>query len=403
MMASGQAKRVALSSLIHYNELNIIKSEAMKDLHLYLHIPYCQAKCPYCHFFSETPPQATLPLNSYAQYLQQDLIQKKREFSLNNHQVKSIYFGGGTPTLLPIQELSDILFYIQQLWPIAPHCEITVESNPHSLTLIYLKHLLNLGITRLSLGIQTFQPHLQEILQRKADFSKVKELVTLCQEKSVACGLDFIYGLPEQNLDDLRADLQLIQELPLSHLSFYELELHEGTPIKDWKDQQKYNFPEQEQIIEMYQLLYQELKKQGWEHYEISNYAKNKQYSQHNLNFWLGNDYLGAGASAGSRLYAQSVQNNHNLKNPPDKQTFTKAENTIQYLMGRLRLNIGLDFKDFETGLAEQMQKLAGTWPAVDFQENNQEKLILNENGWLKYDYYLNELAQICYDYYGES
>lgn len=402
-MTFGQANCVALSSLIHYNELNIIKFEVMKDLHLYLHIPYCQAKCPYCHFFSETPDKAAIPVPAYGQYLQADLIRKKREFQLNNHQIKSIYFGGGTPTLLPIQELSDILFYIQQLWPIAPDCEITVESNPHSLDLLYLKHLIELGVTRLSLGIQTFNPKLQNIIRRQVDFEKIKNIVEFCQNHQTEVCLDFIYALPTQTMDDLREDLQILQSLNVNHASFYELEIKDETEIKTWHENNTYQFPNENQIIEMYQLICQEMKKNDWEHYEISNYAKKQKYAQHNLNFWLGNDYLGVGASAGSRLCTQSIQNNHNLKNPADKQTFTKAENAIQYLMGRLRLNIGLDFKDFETGLAEQMQSLSGTWPTDDFQENNQKKLILNENGWLKYDYYLNELAQICYDYYGES
>lgn len=375
----------------------------MKDLHLYLHIPFCQAKCPYCHFFSETPSTATVPIPAYVQYIQADLIQKKRQFSLENHRIKSIYFGGGTPTLLPIQALSDILFYIQQLWPLADNCEITIESNPRNLDFIYLKQLLTLGINRLSLGIQTFQPKLQKILQRQVDFDKVKKILNDCQESGVSCGLDFIYGLPEQTMADLQKDLKLIKELPINHLSFYELELHEDTPIKNWKKQKTYNFPDQTEIIKMYQTICRELKTQGWEHYEISNYAKNQKYSQHNLNFWLGNDYLGVGASAGSRLCGQNIENETDLKLNARIQTFTKAENAIQYLMGRLRLNIGLDFSTFEKTLAKKMQFLAKTWPKNDFSQNDSKKLTLNETGWLKYDYYLKELALLTYDYYGEN
>lgn len=375
----------------------------MKDLHLYLHIPYCQAKCPYCHFFSETPTKAKLSINAYTQYLEQDLIQKKREFQLDNHQIKSIYFGGGTPTLLPIQEIEKVLFYIQQVWPIAPDCEISIESNPHSLDLLYLKPLIELGITRLSLGIQTFNPKLQNIIRRQVDFEKIKNIVKFCQNHQTEVCLDFIYALPTQTLDDLREDLQILQSLNVNHASFYELEIKDETEIKTWYENNTYQFPNEDQIIEMYQLICQEMKKNDWEHYEISNYAKKQKYAQHNLNFWLGNDYLGVGASAGSRINGQVIENNHNLELPAQQQTFTKAENTIQYLIGSLRLNLGLNLDKFEAMLAEKIETLAKTWPSEDFLKNDPEALILNENGWLKYDYYLNELARLTYDYYGES
>jgi oxygen-independent coproporphyrinogen-3 oxidase len=375
----------------------------MKDLHLYLHIPFCQAKCPYCHFFSETPATAAIPVPAYGQYLQSDLIRKKREFNLEERQIKSIYFGGGTPSLLPIQEIEKILYYIEQLWPIAPNCEITLESNPHSLDLMYLKQLIELRINRLSLGIQTFNPKLQEIIRRSVELAKIKEILNFCEDKKIECGLDFIYALPEQTLANLNEDLEILNSLNVNHASFYELEIKDDTEIKTWHANKTYKFPKEPEIIQMYQLICEKMANNDWEHYEISNYAKKQKYAQHNLNFWLGNEYLGVGSSAGSRLCHQSIQNNNDLKLDADRQTFTKAENAIQYLMGSLRINTGLNLNKIDTGLREKMEILAKTWPKSDFKQNDAQALILNENGWLKYDYYLNELAMLTYDYYGES
>jgi oxygen-independent coproporphyrinogen-3 oxidase len=263
---------------------------------IYVHIPFCRRKCHYCDFYKTVNTSLT---KKFIEALKNEIIQRKNY--LENESVETIYFGGGTPSVLNEKEVTEILSLLRQHFNISPTAEITLEANPDDLSIKYLNDIYLTGIRRLSIGIQSFQNENLKKMNRRHDANQAIEAV----ENAAHTGfndisVDLIYGLPGLTRKQWKADLRQVFELPVQHLSAYHLTYHEGTPFYTWLKKGTLKALKESESILQFEILIQMAKENGFEHYEISNFAKDQKYSKHNSSYWKGIKYLGLGPSAHS-------------------------------------------------------------------------------------------------------
>ena len=250
----------------------------------YIHIPFCKSKCNYCSFTSFTD---VFLIEKYLSCLKEEIT-----FFYKKEKLNTLYLGGGTPSLLSNNQIKEIveLFYFED----SP--EITIELNPDDVDENFLKNLLNIGVNRVSFGVQTFNGNVLKLIGRRHSSEKAVNVVNLA--KSVGfdnISIDLIYGLPNQTITDFKNDLKIAVNLPIKHLSFYGLKIEEGCKFyRNMPD----NLPDSDTQADMYEFLCEFLVKEGFEHYEISNFSKKGFNSKHNLNYWDNNSYYGFGISA---------------------------------------------------------------------------------------------------------
>lgn len=226
---------------------------------------------------------------------------KVRKNYLQNEALETIYFGGGTPSVLTVPELVDLLHFFQQEFTIKNDAEITLEANPDDLTSEYLEGIKAAGINRLSLGVQSFQDkHLKRMNRRHSAEEAVKTIQKAADLGFDNISIDLIYGLPELSENEWQESLDKAFQLPVQHLSAYHLTYHEGTPFYTWLKKGTLKELKETDSVKQFNLLVDSALKNGYEHYEISNFAKNKLYSRHNTSYWMGEKYLGLGPSAHS-------------------------------------------------------------------------------------------------------
>lgn len=349
-----------------------------KPLSLYLHIPFCTTKCTYCAFNTYTNLEQIIP--DFVQALITEIQYVARH---NPHPtVISIYIGGGTPSLLSPAQLQTILTTINQSFPLAPDCEITIEANPIDLTLPYLGRLREIGINRLSIGMQSAHADELQLFARRHDTKTVVETVRNARHAGFDnLSLDLIYGVPNQTLEKWQASVEQVIALHPEHLSIYALGLEDGTPMKNWVAQGKLPSPNDDLTADMYELVTDMLSAQGYEQYEISNWAKVGYVSRHNMQYWLNLPYLGFGCGAhgfaggirysvlrSPQRYIQILQNKlpDNLDFPlsPVIEEFTKIsydDEIAETLMTNLRLlSTGLSLADFEMRFGQNLLSLKG-------------------------------------------
>lgn len=266
---------------------------------LYIHIPYCVSKCPYCDFNSHVV--AAIPEQSYTDRLLRELEHYGNAEEWRGRTAQSIFFGGGTPSTFKSESIGKILAWAAATFPIDADCEITLEANPGTVDSEKFFGYHDAGINRISVGVQSFQPKLLEFLGRihSADEAKLA-LDTVKQAGFKNFSLDLIYANPGQSLVDLESDLELALEIEPPHLSAYNLTFEEGTPFHhEFRAGRMKSLGEDEEIA-MAELIEQKLAQAGLRRYEISNYAHPDYHSRHNVNYWRGGDYLGLGAGAHS-------------------------------------------------------------------------------------------------------
>lgn len=266
---------------------------------LYIHIPYCVSKCPYCDFNSHVV--AAIPEQSYTDALLRELEHYGNSDEWRGRTAQSIFFGGGTPSTFKPESIGKLLAWAAATFPIDAACEITLEANPGTVDSEKFFGYRDAGINRISVGVQSFQPKLLEFLGRihSADEAK-RALETVKQAQFENFSLDLIYANPGQTLADLEADLDVALEIQPPHLSAYNLTFEEGTPFhREYRAGRMQSLNEDEEIA-MAELIERKLACAGLVRYEISNYARHGSHSRHNVNYWRGGDYLGLGAGAHS-------------------------------------------------------------------------------------------------------
>lgn len=290
----------------------------MIPLSLYIHFPWCIRKCPYCDFNSHKLPTQNPEL--LAQYTNKLLLDLEYETNLAPIKtLSSIYFGGGTPSLLPVNAIKTIIDKIKQHFIFANNIEITLEANPGTINLVLLQELKNIGVNRISLGIQSFADKKLQALGRIHDSRQAQDAINMIKIAGFTnFNLDLMFGLPEQTIDEAIADLHTALSFNPPHLSWYQLTLEPNTlfALKPPK------LPINEQLWDMQQHGQDLLKQHNLLQYEVSAYSKINHECKHNINYWQYGDYLGIGVGAHGKI----TLDNHVIKR------YSKISNPRQYM-----------------------------------------------------------------------
>ncbi|MEO5378159.1 MAG: radical SAM family heme chaperone HemW [Magnetococcus sp. DMHC-6] len=258
-------------------------------------------KCPYCDFASEVhhPP----PTEAYCTALRQEITSWRSRLSTDERPLISIYFGGGTPSLLSAPQIQQILQHIKNLFPLTKNCEITLEANPESVNEAFLSGCLTGGVNRLSLGVQAFSASRLAFLNRPHTLNRARTTLHLIRQAGFdRFSLDLIYATPNQTRKSWQLELEEAVSYGASHLSCYQLTIAEETPFYQHMQNKQWGLPKEKASLALFQFTHQYLKKHGYEAYEISNFAKPGQASRHNLNYWSFGDYLGIGCAAHGKI-----------------------------------------------------------------------------------------------------
>lgn len=316
---------------------------------LYIHIPYCKQKCTYCNFYFKTNQKDK---NKLVKSLVKEISLTKNY--LKDNKLKSLYFGGGTPSLMSKESLDLIFRNIQQYYQVNSETEITIECNPEDLTIEKLKDLKKIGFNRLSIGIQSFKDEDLVFMNRNHDRNQAINSVKnakIAGFKNVS--IDLIFSLPNQSLKDWNENLKIAFELDIQHISSYSLTIEEKTRLKYLIDKNKLTELADVESSNHFRLLVDECKKRGFIQYEISNFGKRDYFSTHNSNYWIGSEYLGIGPSAHSyngKSRRWNISSNskyiHSINNniiPLIEEKLTSSEKFNDYIMTSLRTIWGTD------------------------------------------------------------
>ena len=263
---------------------------------IYIHIPFCKKKCYYCNFYKSVSINRK---EDFLQSLKKEILQRKEE--LQGEKIETIYLGGGTPSLLTIDETEDILKTVLENFSVSKNAEITFESNPDDLTYSYLKRLSATPVNRLSIGIQSFKDSDLALMNRRHRSDQAIKAVKDAQNTGFNnISIDLIYGLPKQTMENWKRNIEIALSLNIQHISSYCLTFSKGTVFYHRLKTGKIKELSDELCFNQFKYLVEQLKKEGFEQYEISNFSKPGYRSRHNSSYWLRKKYLGFGPSAHS-------------------------------------------------------------------------------------------------------
>lgn len=263
---------------------------------IYIHVPFCKTRCIYCDFYTRTDMS---PKYNYVAALCKE-IELRKDY-ISGEIVDTIYFGGGTPSQLSVDDFKKIFETIYNTFEVSADAEITMEANPDDLDIRYLNMLRGLPFNRLSMGVQSFDDNELKFLKRRHSSEKAIEVVKTCKSLGYDnISIDLMYGLPNQTIDIWQQNLNKAISLDIQHISSYHLIYEQGTRLYRLFKLGDVKAVDEELSVEMFSLMIDRLGSAGFEHYEISNFAKNGLYSRHNSSYWLGKKYLGLGPAAHS-------------------------------------------------------------------------------------------------------
>jgi oxygen-independent coproporphyrinogen-3 oxidase len=372
---------------------------------IYLHIPFCKKACHYCDFHFSTSLQQELPV---IHAMERELALRK---SFLNETVDTIYFGGGTPSLLLPERITFLLDAIYNHFPISEQPEITLEANPDDVSPARASAWKKAGINRISLGIQSFQSHWLEWMNRAHNAEQSLQAITELQAAGFEnISIDLIYGMPEQADVAWLKEIQMAIDLQVTHLSCYALTVEPRTALWHMIETGKAVTVDPDQQARMFLLLMDSLERAGYEHYEISNFAKPGKRSRHNSAYWKGKTYLGIGPAAhsfnGSRRM-WNIQNNTSYTSqieagvlPLTEETLTAIEQWNEYIMTSIRTMEGISLKriaeQFGVEQSEQLLLHAATWLKRNLLQQTDEHLCLTREGKLLADQIASDLFQLA-------
>ena len=333
----------------------------LPPLSIYIHIPWCLKKCPYCDFNSHEK-RNEIPESDYVESLLRDL-----EYALpqiKNRPVHTIFFGGGTPSLFSVSGIEKILTRLRTCLPVVDDAEITLEANPGTFESEKFKGYREIGINRLSIGIQSFNSEHLTVLGRVHNSTESYRAIEIAQTYFDNFNLDLMYALPHQTLAQAEEDINKALQISPPHLSAYHLTLEPNTYFY----QHPPKLPNDELAADMQLMIEQRLSENGYVHYETSAFAKSGNEAKHNLNYWQFGDYLGLGAGAHSKLsFPDRITREVRYKQPKEymqnamtavpiqeKSTVTNEALPFEFMMNALRLTAGFEIKLFQqrTGLS---------------------------------------------------
>ncbi len=329
----------------------------MKDIGIYVHIPFCKSKCNYCDFTSFQNKDNKI--SEYIACLKKEIESK----SDDEYFVKTIYIGGGTPSYINSQYIEEILQTIETSFKVYEKCEISIEVNPGSADEKKLEEYFNSGINRLSIGMQSGNDNILKTIGRIHTYSDFK--TTVINAKKVGftnLNADIIIGLPNQTIYDVENTIDSLLELDLKHISVYSLIVEENTKLEKMLNNKELKLPDEEIERYMYWFAKRKLEGKGYNHYEISNFAKPGYCSKHNLDCWNQKEYLGFGVSASSyenavrytntnciETYIRNILENNNYKNIKIEEKQDKQAKMNEYMMLGLRKISGVSINEFRT------------------------------------------------------
>ncbi|ERJ70020.1 putative oxygen-independent coproporphyrinogen III oxidase [Porphyromonas sp. oral taxon 278 str. W7784] len=325
-------------------------------MNLYLHIPFCASRCSYCDFYTQVGGRWR---RDFLTALLGELRLRRDELPEGEH-IEHIYLGGGTPSLLTIEELRLIFSLISELYASSYEGEITIECNPDDVTEAYAEGLASLPINRVSMGVQSFDADDLTFLNRRHSAQQVHSAIRALRQCGITnLSLDLIYGLPRQTEAKWRANIKEFLSLGVPHLSAYHLIYEEGTALTRLVERGKVKPVDEEASLLFFQILIDELRAAGYEHYEISNFALPGLHARHNTGYWQGVPYLGFGPSAhsfdGRRTRSYNVPSLKTYttellsgRRPYEEEHLSDEELQHEYVMTRLRTQWGISLEEYQ-------------------------------------------------------
>ena len=369
---------------------------------IYIHIPFCKKACHYCDFHFSTSP---VYKDQMVQALRSELKLKKDY--VGSQQIETIYFGGGTPSLLSAEELGMLVSEITEHYPVSSSAEVTLEANPDDLNPQKVRELKQTLINRFSIGIQSFFEEDLKWMNRAHSASEALSSIKRVQDAGFEnITADLIYGYPLLSDEKWQFNIRELIELRIPHISSYSMTVEPATALAAFIKKGKQTPMDENQSARQFEILMKELEGAGFEHYEISNFAKPGRYSRHNSNYWEGVDYIGIGPSAHSfngesrqwniadnMEYIQAIESN---KIPSEIEKLTKENRVNEYIMTSLRTSKGMKLDlithQFGEEYAEAIVQALDPFLDRDWITRNGQLLTLTKTGKLFADHIASEL-----------
>ena len=372
---------------------------------LYIHIPFCASRCIYCGFYSTT----RLDLRQqYVDALIRELVEVGRSKMLKDDSISTVYLGGGTPSQLTIPQLHQLFDAIYIYNKVESGAEVTIEMNPDDVSVPYADTLCQLGINRVSMGAQTFDDERLRWLNRRHTVAQVGQAVTILRAAGIRnISIDLMYGFPDETIDDFVHDIDEVIKLDVEHISAYCLMIEEGTELyRRYGDKRvrEYDDSKEETERKMYELLIDKLTAAGYEHYEISNFARPSFRSRHNSSYWTGVPYIGLGAAAHSfdghlrswnvsdiRQYIAAVNRDERLN---EEEVLSATDFYNERVMLGLRTCEGVDLSALSDDERNYCIQEAQPFLSDDILLLTDNRLVLTRKGLFVSDYVISSLMQ---------
>jgi oxygen-independent coproporphyrinogen-3 oxidase len=373
-------------------------------LSLYLHWPWCLKKCPYCDFNSHGVKRDGIPEAEYLKALKADLLRKAP--LAGARPLETVFIGGGTPSLMSAKGLEELISFLKSAFAVREDAEITMEVNPGTVERGMLRDIRSAGVNRVSLGIQSFQDEKLKALGRIHSAAEAEKAAGEASEVFENFNLDLMFGLPHQTPQDLEYDLRRALSFASPHLSYYQLTIEESTAFAKHIPE---GLPEDDALSDMLDAIEEGTAKSGFEHYEVSAYAKKGHMCRHNRNYWEFGDYLASGPGAHAKVTRDGrIYRYSELRSPKlwleavasdldaadEKREVTAEDLPFEFMLNALRLKDGVAFSAWEARTGLPFAAIEKTWDEGVRQgllEKPEKRLVTTPRGWL----FLNEAQEL--------
>ncbi len=366
-------------------------------LGIYIHVPFCKSKCPYCDFYSLKNNETDM--ERYTNAVIADITKKAAEVE---EKVDTVYFGGGTPSVIGAERLIRILSAVKESYTLV-HPEITVECNPSTVDKTFFEALFKAGVNRISLGMQSAVDAERKALGRTADYKQVRQSIEYARQAGFEnISVDLMLGIPHQTAESLLASIMFLEQQKVDHVSAYLLKIEEGTFF--FEHPERLSLPDEDAVCDMYLFLAQYMDKLGYKQYEISNFAKPGKKSRHNLKYWHDEEYLGFGPAAHSFFKGKRYFYERDLEkyiSAPEPVQDGDGGGKEEYVMLALRLTEGLNFAEykekFNAPVGKKFMKTAGDFEKYGFVKLTENSISITKEGFLISNTIIGELTN-CLD-----
>ena len=375
----------------------------MKNLGVYVHIPFCLSRCAYCDFVSSVLKDDA-SICTYVEHIQKEIELLAQNGVFKNRVVDTVYFGGGTPSLLKTRYFRSILETLR-LNSREEAIEMTFEANPATIDIEQLQELKSMGFNRISLGVQSLNDKTLKAINRRHNAKEALEAIEMAQKAGLSISVDLMVGLPYQTNEDIKTFVDEVFKFDVKHVSVYMLSLEEGTPLKALVDSNKIKVSDDDEKVELFDYASKLLKEKGFVRYEVSNFSKPGFEAKHNFKYWTRDEYIGIGLNAHSLIdeerfydkatfdeYYEDLDNNrlpHVLEAKLDKDSIKE-----EYIMLALRTNQGIFLKDYFEKFGKDF--IEEHKNAV---HSHEKELNISQNSISIKEEYLNVLNQIVIDF----